>query len=37
MWPEFDREKLEEAILEFQRRERRYGRTGAQVRGGDAS
>jgi undecaprenyl diphosphate synthase len=37
MWPDFDGEKLEEAITEFQHRERRYGRTGAQVRNGDAS
>lgn len=34
MWPEFGAEALEAAILEFQGRERRYGLTSAQVRGG---
>jgi undecaprenyl diphosphate synthase len=33
MWPDFDREDLEAAILDYQSRERRYGRTSAQVRG----
>jgi len=37
MWPEFGREDLEEAIAVFQRRERRFGMTSAQVRGGDPS
>ena len=37
MWPEFDRERLEEAILAFQQRERRYGQTSAQVRNGKGS
>ena len=34
LWPDFERKHLEEALLEFQSRERRYGLTGAQVRGG---
>jgi undecaprenyl diphosphate synthase len=33
MWPDFDREHLEAAILDYQSRERRYGRVSAQVRG----
>jgi undecaprenyl diphosphate synthase len=33
MWPDFDRKDLEAAILDFQSRERRYGRISAQVRG----
>ena len=33
MWPDFGREDLEAAILDYQSRERRYGRTSAQVRG----
>jgi len=37
MWPEFGPEALEAAILEFQGRERRYGLTSAQVRGGRGS
>ena len=28
LWPEFGRAELEEAILAYQRRERRFGRTG---------
>jgi undecaprenyl diphosphate synthase len=34
MWPDFGRERLERAIGEYQRRERRFGLTSAQVRGG---
>jgi undecaprenyl diphosphate synthase len=34
MWPDFERKDFEEAILEYQSRERRYGLTSAQVRGG---
>lgn len=34
MWPEFGREELLAAIGEFQRRERRFGLTSAQVRSG---
>jgi undecaprenyl diphosphate synthase len=34
MWPDFGRERLEAAIAEYQRRERRFGLTSAQVRGG---
>jgi undecaprenyl diphosphate synthase len=30
-WPEFDRRALEEAILEFQRRERRFGGLAART------
>ena len=29
MWPDFDREDLFEAILDYQRRERRFGRVSA--------
>jgi undecaprenyl diphosphate synthase len=32
LWPDFSREDLEEAILEYQRRERRFGRTTEQIR-----
>jgi undecaprenyl diphosphate synthase len=34
MWPDFDREALGEAMRAFASRERRYGLTSAQVRGG---
>jgi len=34
LWPEFDEAALDEAIAAFQRRERRYGQTSAQVAGG---
>ena len=37
MWPDFDRQDLEAAILDFQSRERRYGRISAQVRGDGGS
>ena len=37
MWPDFRKSHLVEAILDFQTRERRFGRTGAQVRGGGPS
>ena len=33
MWPDFGPAELEQALLEYQKRERRFGRTGAQVRG----
>jgi undecaprenyl diphosphate synthase len=33
MWPDFTREDLETAILDYQSRERRYGRISSQVRG----
>jgi undecaprenyl diphosphate synthase len=33
MWPDFDRQDLVAAILDYQSRERRYGRISAQVRG----
>ncbi|MBS1659016.1 MAG: isoprenyl transferase [Bacteroidetes bacterium] len=31
LWPDFDKEDLYEAIIEFQKRERRFGKTGEQV------
>ena len=34
MWPDFRREAFVDAILDFQRRERRFGKTGAQLRTG---
>lgn len=33
LWPEFDESALDEAIAAFQRRERRFGQTSAQVAG----
>ncbi len=35
MWPDFRRADFEEAILDFQRRERRFGLTSEQVQTGD--
>ncbi|WP_348719141.1 polyprenyl diphosphate synthase, partial [uncultured Algoriphagus sp.] len=32
LWPDFRREHLEAAILDFQKRERRFGKTGEQVK-----
>ena len=34
MWPDFRKENLAEALRDYQQRERRFGLTGAQVRGG---
>ncbi len=34
MWPDFHKRELVEAIVDYQGRERRYGKTGAQVREG---
>ncbi|RZL89352.1 MAG: di-trans,poly-cis-decaprenylcistransferase [Variovorax sp.] len=34
LWPEFDEAALDEAIAAFQRRERRFGQTSAQLAGG---
>ena len=34
LWPDFRKENLYEAILEYQRRERRFGKTGEQVKKG---
>ena len=34
LWPEFDRSAFLNAILEFQGRERRFGKTSAQIRAG---
>lgn len=36
LWPEFDDAALDEAIAAFQRRERRYGQTSAQLQAGGA-
>lgn len=33
LWPDFDTQALDQAITAYQSRERRYGRTGEQVRG----
>lgn len=33
MWPDFRKEDLREIIIDFQSRERRYGKTGEQIRG----
>jgi undecaprenyl diphosphate synthase len=35
MWPDFRKPNLVEALLAYQERERRFGLTGAQVRGGE--
>jgi len=32
LWPDFRKKDLHEAILAFQKRERRFGKTGAQIR-----
>ncbi|HSJ66823.1 MAG TPA: isoprenyl transferase [Anditalea sp.] len=32
LWPDFRREHLFEAILDYQKRERRFGKTGAQIK-----
>ena len=32
-WPDFDEKELHKAFLSYQRRQRRYGKTGAQVEG----
>lgn len=34
LWPEFDAEAMDQAILSFQKRERRFGRTSEQLSGG---
>ena len=36
LWPDFRKSHLVDAILDYQERERRYGQTGQQVRGGPA-
>ncbi len=33
LWPDFDEAALDEAIRDFSRRERRFGKTSAQVTG----
>jgi len=30
-WPDFNKEELYKAILDFQQRERRFGKTGEQI------
>jgi undecaprenyl diphosphate synthase len=35
LWPDFDATCLQRALTDFGRRERRFGRTGAQIRAGD--
>jgi undecaprenyl diphosphate synthase len=35
MWPEFRKPDLVEALIDYQSRERRFGLTGEQVRGGE--
>ena len=32
LWPDFTKRDLVDALVEYQRRERRFGRTGAQIR-----
>lgn len=36
-WPDFRKENLYEAILDFQRRQRRFGKTGEQIISGEAA
>jgi undecaprenyl diphosphate synthase len=31
LWPDFNRQAMEEALADFSRRQRRFGRTGEQV------
>ncbi len=33
LWPDFDKQALDEAIVAFQKRERRFGRTSEQIKG----
>ncbi|MEJ7611888.1 MAG: undecaprenyl diphosphate synthase family protein, partial [Ferruginibacter sp.] len=33
LWPDFGKEDLYKAIIDFQKRERRFGKTGEQVKG----
>ncbi len=33
LWPDFDKNALADALLDYQGRERRFGLTGAQVKG----
>ena len=35
LWPDFRKENLYEAILDFQNRERRFGKTGEQISNGE--
>ncbi len=35
LWPDFRREHLLEAVMDYQKRERRFGKTGAQIKSND--
>ena len=35
LWPDFDKKAYAEAIIDFQRRERRFGKTSAQIQNND--
>jgi undecaprenyl diphosphate synthase len=35
LWPDFGREEFTEALIDYQRRERRYGRTREQIKAGE--
>ena len=37
LWPDFRKENLYEAILDYQGRERRFGKTGEQIKDGEAA
>ncbi|HNU87870.1 MAG TPA: isoprenyl transferase [Ferruginibacter sp.] len=37
LWPDFRKENLYEAILDYQRRERRFGKTGEQIKNEEAT
>ncbi len=37
LWPDFRKENLYEAILDYQRRERRFGKTGEQIKNEEAA
>lgn len=37
LWPDFRKENLYEAILDFQSRERRFGKTGEQIKEGEST
>ena len=37
LWPDFRKENLYEAILDYQGRERRFGKTGEQIKEGDST
>jgi undecaprenyl diphosphate synthase len=35
LWPDFQQEDLCDAVLEYQRRQRRFGKTEAQIEAGE--